>query len=69
MEYNRSFRLIGHYVYLDASGGKGYSIANLQGPLIRKSAATCQLTFWWVGLVKRDLDLAVKAFFRFTTVG
>ena len=40
--------IIGNYVYLDASGGGVNSEAALQGPLLRKSSPTCQLTFWYV---------------------
>lgn len=39
--------IVGQYLYLDATGGGVNSEAALQGPVMRKSSAACQLTFWY----------------------
>lgn len=37
----------GYYMYVDASNGRTFTYATLQSPTLRKSAATCQMSFYY----------------------
>lgn len=37
----------GYYMYVDANFGRRYAFATLHTPTLRKSAATCQMSFWY----------------------
>lgn len=38
---------LGYYVYVEASLGKNFNLASLDGPVLQQAAATCYLTFWY----------------------
>lgn len=38
---------LGYYVYVEASVGKNYDLANFVGPTIKQASSTCTLNFWY----------------------
>ena len=37
----------GFYTYVEASVGNSFDLATFVGPVIKQSAATCKMTFWY----------------------
>ena len=38
---------LGYYMYVEASNGNSYDLAQLESAWLKQAAATCQMKFWY----------------------